>query len=132
MGSPPPKSINVARWRHPRTLAWASADSTPNVVPMGRSGIRARKPRHHLPKVEEDISPEDVNRLFGRFRWGSYSPAGTLERNGFFWRQVNRVRRDSHQSTRTRRAAAAARWYVVALFLGLSALALCAALLRHL
>jgi hypothetical protein len=99
---------------------------------VGRSGIRARKPRHHLPKVEEDISPDDVNRLFGRFRWGTYSPAGTLERSGFFWRQVNRVRRDPNQPKRTRRAASAARWYVVAVFLGVPALAFFAALLRHL
>jgi hypothetical protein len=99
---------------------------------MGRRGIRARKPQHHLPKVEEDISPDDVNRLFGRFRWGAYSPAGTLERNGFFWRQVNRVRRDANQPKRTRRAAMAARWYVIAVFVAVPALALGVALLKPL
>ena len=39
------------------------------------------------------MSPGDVNRFFGRFTWGTYSPAGTLERNGFFWRQLRRRRR---------------------------------------
>lgn len=97
---------------------------------MGRSGIRSRKLRRHLPKVEQQISPDDVNRLFGRFRWGTYSPAGTLERNGFFWRQVSRIRRDANQPKRTRRAAATARWYVIALLL-VPALALVVALLRH-
>jgi hypothetical protein len=31
-----------------------------------------------------------VRRLFGRFTWGWFSPAGALERNGFFWRQLKR------------------------------------------
>ena len=49
-----------------------------------------RKGRRHLPKVEGDIGPEDTARLFGRFRWNQYTPAGTVERAGFFARQVNR------------------------------------------
>jgi hypothetical protein len=36
------------------------------------------------------MPPGDVNRLFGRFTWGAYSPAGSLERNGFFLRQLRR------------------------------------------
>jgi hypothetical protein len=36
------------------------------------------------------MSEGDVQRLFGRFRWHEYSPAGTLERHGFFLRQMNR------------------------------------------
>jgi hypothetical protein len=56
---------------------------------MGAAGIRRRKKRRKLPEPEH-VSPGDVNRLFGRFTWGTYSPAGTLERNGFFWRQLSR------------------------------------------
>ena len=99
---------------------------------MGRSGIRARKPRHHLPKVDgEYISPDDVNRLFGRFRWGAYSPAGTLERSGFFYRQASRLRRDPNQSPRVRRAATAVRWSVI-LTLGLMAYGIVDAIVQHL
>lgn len=36
------------------------------------------------------MSEGDVGRLFGRFSWGAYSPAGALERNGFFLRQLRR------------------------------------------
>ena len=36
------------------------------------------------------MSEGDVGRLFGRFTWGAWSPAGNLERNGFFWRQLSR------------------------------------------
>jgi len=43
-----------------------------------------RKGRHHLPKVHRDLGPEDTARLFGRFRWNQYTPAGTVERAGFF------------------------------------------------
>ncbi len=38
------------------------------------------------------MPPGDVDRLFGRFTWGAYTPAGNLERNGFFWRQLQRAR----------------------------------------
>jgi hypothetical protein len=48
------------------------------------------KGRHHLPKVEGDISADDVGRLFGRFRWGAYNPGSTVERAGFFARQAAR------------------------------------------
>ena len=41
----------------------------------------------------ESISEGDVDRLFGRFTWGTYSPAGGLERNGFLWRQLRRRRK---------------------------------------
>ena len=49
-----------------------------------------QKGRHHLPKVDDDLSPDDEARLFQRFRWSQWSPAGNLERSGFFWRQVAR------------------------------------------
>ena len=58
---------------------------------VGAAGIRRRKKRRKLPEPEH-LPPGDVNRLFGRFTWGTYSPAGTLERNGFFWRQLGRRR----------------------------------------
>ena len=56
---------------------------------MGRAGIRRRKPRHDLPPAAE-LPPGDADRVFGRFTWGAYSPAGNLERNGFLWRQLGR------------------------------------------
>ena len=56
---------------------------------MGAQGIRRRKKRRDLPEVE-GISEGDVGRLFGRFSWGAYTPAGTLERNGFLLRQFKR------------------------------------------
>jgi hypothetical protein len=56
---------------------------------MGSAGMK-RKGRRHLPKVEGDVSADDVGRLFGRFRWGGYTPGGTVERAGFFSRQVAR------------------------------------------
>ena len=49
-----------------------------------------RKGRRHLPKVVGDIGREDTARLFGRFRWNQYTPAGTVERAGFFARQADR------------------------------------------
>lgn len=50
-----------------------------------------RPGRRHLPKVsDDDVSPADEARLFQRFRWNQWSPAGNLERYGFFWRQVAR------------------------------------------
>jgi hypothetical protein len=36
------------------------------------------------------MSPTDQARLFGGFRWNQYSPAGQLERGGFFLRQFRR------------------------------------------
>jgi hypothetical protein len=30
--------------------------------------------------------------VFGQFTNGAYTPAGNLERNGFFWRQLSRRR----------------------------------------
>jgi hypothetical protein len=58
---------------------------------MGSAGIKRRKrTRRANAKPTEPMSEGDVQRLFGRFVWNQYSPAGTLERNGFFWRQLNR------------------------------------------
>jgi hypothetical protein len=56
---------------------------------VGARGIHRRKKWRKLPKVE-GMSEGDVGRLFGRFTWGAYSPAGALERNGFFLRQLRR------------------------------------------
>ena len=55
---------------------------------MGAQGIRRRKPRHDL--RDPTLPPGDAGRLFGRFTWGPLSPAGNLERNGFFLRQFKR------------------------------------------
>ena len=49
-----------------------------------------RRGRHHLPKVRGDLGPDDTARLFGRFRWNQYTPAGSIERAGFFARQAAR------------------------------------------
>jgi len=38
------------------------------------------------------LPPGDADRVIGRFAWGAFSPAGNLERNGFFWRQLRRRR----------------------------------------
>ena len=57
---------------------------------VGARGIKRRKPKHELHDFTDDLTPGDEQRLFGRFRWGNYSPAGNLERNGFFWRQLSR------------------------------------------
>ncbi len=59
---------------------------------MGRAGIRRRRPAHHLEKVRDEVSAADQARAFGSFRWGTYSPAGTWERLGFFGRQWARAR----------------------------------------
>jgi hypothetical protein len=56
---------------------------------MGSAGIRRRKRRLELHEPER-ITRGDVNRLFGRFRWEGLSPAGGLERFGFFSRQLQR------------------------------------------
>jgi hypothetical protein len=61
---------------------------------MGAQGIKRRK--HHRAARDGNTPPEpkisdgDVGRLFGRFTWGAYTPAGWLERNGFFLRQLSR------------------------------------------
>ncbi len=36
------------------------------------------------------LPPGDAQRVFGQFANDAYTPAGSLERNGFFWRQVKR------------------------------------------
>jgi hypothetical protein len=62
---------------------------------VGSAGIKRRKRRRAKNAApEEHISEGDVNRLFGRFTWDPYTPAGNLERNGFLWRQLGRRRRD--------------------------------------
>ena len=60
---------------------------------MGRSGIRRRKPAHHLPKSNEHYSADDVAGAFGNFRWSAYTPGGAVERAGFLTRQTLRSRR---------------------------------------
>ena len=59
---------------------------------MGSSGLK-REGRRRLPKVPDDAwSDGDVlgGPLFGQFRWGAYTPAGSLERSAWFYRQVRR------------------------------------------
>jgi hypothetical protein len=61
---------------------------------MGSAGIKRRKRRHSVDTPpSERMSEGDVGRLFGRFTWNAYSPAGGLERNGFLWRQLRRRRK---------------------------------------
>jgi hypothetical protein len=57
---------------------------------MGARGIKRRKPKRELRDLTDDLAPGDDRRVFGRFQWGTYSPAGTLERAGFFARQLRR------------------------------------------
>jgi hypothetical protein len=57
---------------------------------MGRAGIRRRKAAHHLPKIEEHYTAEDIAGSFGNFRWSAYTPAGAVERAGFITRQTLR------------------------------------------
>jgi hypothetical protein len=45
---------------------------------------------HHLPKVHDGWSADEEARAFGQFRWGQFTPAGALERSGFFLRQAVR------------------------------------------
>jgi hypothetical protein len=85
---------------------------------MGAQGIRRRKKRHDLPEVER-MPRGDVERLFGRFTWGAYSPAGNLERNGFFLRQLRR------NGTRGAWAfVAQAKWVFIAFVLAVGCIAL--------
>ena len=66
---------------------------------MGRAGIRRRKPVHHLPKSHEHYDSAELGRAFGNFRWGAYTPAGTVERFGFMTRQISRRRRHPEWNT---------------------------------
>jgi hypothetical protein len=59
-------------------------------VHVGAQGIKRRKPKRELRDLTDDLSPGDEQRVFGRFQWGSYSPAGTYERFAFFMRQLSR------------------------------------------
>jgi hypothetical protein len=57
---------------------------------VGAQGIKRRKPKRQLRDFTDDLAPGDEQRVFGRFQWGSYSPAGAFERGAFFMRQVAR------------------------------------------
>jgi hypothetical protein len=57
---------------------------------VGARGIKRRKPKRELRDFTDDLTPGDEQRLFGRFRWGAYTPAGNLERFGFLTRQLAR------------------------------------------
>jgi hypothetical protein len=57
---------------------------------VGARGIKRRKPKREPRDLTADLSSDDDRRVFGRFRWGTYSPAGTLERGAFFGRQLGR------------------------------------------
>ena len=60
---------------------------------VGAAGIKRRKKtRRADAEPEVHYAQGDVQRLFGRFSWGSYSEAGALERQGFFLRQLKRYR----------------------------------------
>jgi hypothetical protein len=57
---------------------------------VGAQGIKRRKPKRELRDLTDDLAPGDEQRVFGRFQWGNYTPAGNLERSGFFLRQLSR------------------------------------------
>jgi hypothetical protein len=57
---------------------------------VGAQGIKRRKPKHELRDLTDDLARGDEQRVFGRFQWGTYTLAGTLERSGFFLRQLSR------------------------------------------
>lgn len=42
---------------------------------VGSAGMK-RRGRRHLRKVEGDLGPDDTARLFQRFRWSPFTPAG--------------------------------------------------------
>jgi hypothetical protein len=65
---------------------------------MGSSGIRRRKQSHHLPKVHDGLPQDEEAHALGEFRWSGFSPAGALERSGFFIRQA--ARRSEHPEWR--------------------------------
>jgi hypothetical protein len=57
---------------------------------VGAQGIKRRKPKRKLRDFTDDLAPGDERRVFGRFDWNQYSPAGMLERGWFVSRQVAR------------------------------------------
>lgn len=85
------------------------------LIGVGRGGIKRRKRRPaERPRTHElALDDTDTGRLFGQFRWGAYTPAGNLERHGFFWRQVQR-----NGATGWRAAAAAVLWLGAVVLLG--------------
>jgi hypothetical protein len=64
--------------------------ATRYLADVGSAGIRRRRPAHHLPKVHNGLSPAEEARALGQFRWSQFTPAGSLERSGFFLRQAAR------------------------------------------
>lgn len=40
--------------------------------------------------MHDGLSPAEEARALGQFRWSQYTPAGSLERSGFFLRQAVR------------------------------------------
>jgi hypothetical protein len=70
---------------------------------VGRAGIKKRKKyRRADAEPSVPISEGDVDRLFGRFTWNAYSPAGAMERGGFFLRQANRSSRNGRRKITAR------------------------------
>ena len=57
---------------------------------MGARGIKRRKPKRELRDLTDDLAPGDERRVFGRFENDTYTPMGSLERGGFFLRQLSR------------------------------------------
>jgi len=84
---------------------------------MGRAGIRRRKPAHHLPKVHDHLSPDEEARAFGQFRWSGFTPAGAMERSGFFLRQAVR-RSENPEWQEYNRVTVAIGWTLLTIFYG--------------
>ena len=57
---------------------------------MGAQGIKRRKPKRELRDLTDDLAPGDERRVFGRFENDTYTPMGSIERGGFFLRQLSR------------------------------------------
>jgi hypothetical protein len=94
---------------------------------VGSSGIRRRKPAHHLPKSHEHYTTEDAAGAFGNFRWSAYSPAGAVERARFITRQTLRSRRhpewnEYHRKTKLVGEALLVIPYLALLVIGIGAL----------
>lgn len=85
---------------------------------VGSPGIKKRKKyRRPNARTSAPMSDGDVQRLFGRFSWNEYSPAGAMERNGFLLRQLKRYDGDG----KWRVFAVLARLFVILVLLAFAA-----------
>jgi hypothetical protein len=65
----------------------------------------------------DHLSPGDEARAFGQFRWSAFTPAGAVERSGFFVRQA--VRRSEHPEwQRHHHVTVAIGWTILAVLYG--------------